>query len=295
MALKLEGIFSPMATPLNQDGRVNKESTKNLVNFLVDNGVDGLLPLGTSGEFALLTKEERKVMLECVVDATNGRIPIVAGVSDPSSENVIQFAKDAKDVGADAVIATPPYYFSTTEEGLYSHYKRLSLSIDLPLLVYNIPEWTGLFVPVNVVKRLAEEKLIVGMKYTQYDFLKLLQFLNACKGKIAIFTGSDALAYSNLEFGGSGGVIGVTNIMPAVASKVYDEFKKGNLGASKDAQLKLLPGIEAIGVGKFPSGLKYAMNSIGLDVGPAKDPLPDLTQEEKKQVKDYLAAAGFTL
>jgi 4-hydroxy-tetrahydrodipicolinate synthase len=293
MTIKIEGIWCPMVTPLeSSSGGINSASVKELVNFLVDNGVDGLLPLGTSGEFALLSEEDRKLMLRVVVDATNGRVPVVAGVSDPCVENVLRFSKEAKDVGADGAIATPPYYFSTTDEGVYNHYKRLSESIDLPLLIYNIPDWTGTFVTPEIVGRLAEEKLVAGMKYTQCNFLRLSQFIATSGDKIPIMAGSDPLAYSNLEFGGAGAIISVANLAPATASKIYDEFKRGNLQAAKDLQLKLLPVIESTMVGKFPAGLKAGVNSIGLKVGPPKEPLTPLGESEKAQVEELLRRSG---
>src|SRR4029077_8594334 len=155
MKLKLEGIWTPIPTPLTKNGKIDTEAAKRLVDFHIEAGIDGILPLGTSGEFALLKKEERKLLVETVVEQANHRIPVVAGVSDPSIENVVELAKDAKEAGADVVIATPPYYFTTTDEGHYHHFKTISESIDLPLMIYNIPEWTRSFVTPETVQRLA--------------------------------------------------------------------------------------------------------------------------------------------
>jgi 4-hydroxy-tetrahydrodipicolinate synthase len=289
LLLKLEGIWCPLATPLDHHGDgVNVNGVKELVNYEIENGIDGLLPLGTSGEFALLSEVEKKTLLKQVVDTTNDRVPVVAGVSDPCVENVVQFSKDAKDVGVDAVIATPPYYYSTTTESLYGYYKALSDKVELPLLIYNIPAWTGNYVGPDIVKCLADEKCVVGMKYTQYNFLNLLEFLTSCGKQIAVFTGSDALAYSNLEFGGCGAIIGVANLAPGIASKIYDEFKSANMDAARETQEKLLPLIKSMTIGEFPAGLKYAMNLIGLNVGPAKTPLPPLNDDEKARVEKLL-------
>lgn len=278
-----------MVTPLNRNGTdINLDSARELVNFLIENGIDGLLPLGTSGEFALLSEREKRSLLRQVIDSANDRVPVIAGVSDPCIENVAKFSKDAKDAGVDGVIATPPYYYTTTHESLYGYYKQLSESIDLPLLIYNIPEWTGNFVEPTIVKQLADQRLVVGMKYTEYNFLNLLQFLKMCGKEIAVFTGSDALAYSNLEFGGNGAIIGVANIAPATASKIYDEFKAGNRDAAREEQEKLLPLIQSMTVGEFPAGLKHAMNLIGLNVGPAKTPLPPLKEAERVKVEKLL-------
>ena len=290
---KLEGIVAPMASPLTRDDRIDAKATRALVNFLIDGGIDGLFPLGTSGEFALFDRESRKRMVETVVDETNGRVPVLAGVSDPSLENVLAFAKDAEDAGADAIVATSPYYFTTSEDGLFDHFETIARKGGLPLIVYNIPEWTHLFVPPSVVQRLVEKKLVVGMKYTEYNLLNLLRFLKTAGNKIAIFTGSDAMTLTNLEFGGSGAVIGVANVAPKLASAVFDEFKRGNLDAARKSQWSLLPIIEAIGIGRFPAGLKAAMNIVGMPVGDVKRPLQGLTEAEQSTVAGFLKESGL--
>jgi 4-hydroxy-tetrahydrodipicolinate synthase len=293
MKLKLEGIWTPIPTPLTKRGKVDTDVTGRLVDFHIESGIDGLLPLGTSGEFALLQREERKALVKTVVEQADRRVPVVAGVSDPSIENVLELSKDAKDAGADAVIATPPYYFTTTDEGHYQHFKAISESIDLPLMIYNIPEWTHSFVTPETVERLADEKLVVGMKYTEYNFLNLVRFLKTSGGKIAIFAGSDAMAYSNLEFGGSGAIIGSANVAPKVASEIFDDYKKGDLEGAREAQERLLPIIMALSVGKYPAALKEAMNLIGMPVGPLKEPLQSLSIAEKRIVAGLLRSGGF--
>jgi 4-hydroxy-tetrahydrodipicolinate synthase len=293
MKLKLEGIWTPIPTPLTKHGRVDTDATRRLVDFHIENGIDGLLPLGTSGEFALLSREEREVLVSRVVDQADHRVPVVAGVSDPSIERVLQLSSDAKKAGADAVIATPPYYFTTTDEGHYHHFKTISEAIDLPLLIYNIPEWTHSFVTPETVQSLADEKLVVGMKYTEYNFLNLIRFLKASRNKISIFAGSDALAYSNLEFGGAGAIIGSANVVPRVASKIFDDYKKGDLDGARECQEKLLPVITALGVGKYPAALKEAMSLIGMPVGQVKEPLQALSIAEKRIVAGLLRSGGF--
>src|SRR3989442_97393 len=293
MKLKLEGIWTPIPTPLTKDGRVDTDATRRLVDFHIEAGIDGLLPLGTSGEFALLQRKERKTLGDKVVDQAENRVRVGAGVSDPSIENVVQFSSDAKEAGADGVIATPPYYFTTTDEGHYQHFKTISETIDLPLLIYNIPEWTHSFVTPETVQRLADEKLVVGMKYTEYNFLNLIRFLKESRNKISIFAGSDALAYPNLEFGGAGAIIGSANVAPRVASKIFDDYKKGNLSGARESQERLLPVITALGVGKYPAALKEAMSLIGIPVGPLKEPLQALSIAEKKIVAGLLRSGGF--
>ena len=293
MKLKLEGIWTPIPTPLTKQGKVDTNATRRVVDFHIEAGIDGLLPLGTSGEFALLSREERSILVESVASQADGRVPVVAGVSDPSIENVIQLSSDAKKAGADAVLATPPYYFTTGDEGHYLHFKTISEAIDLPLMIYNIPEWTHSFVTPETVQRLADDKLVVGMKYTENNLLNLIRFLKRSRSKISIFAGSDALAYSNLEFGGSGAIMGSANLAPRVASEIFDNHRKGNLAGAKAAQEKLLPIIDAFAIGKYPAALKEAMSLIGMPVGPLKEPLTALSTSEKKIVAGLLRQGGF--
>ena len=293
MKLKIEGIWSPMPTPLDRQGNVDRKKIGALVDYLVEGGVDGLFPLGTTGEFAMLDRAERKLVLQEVVNAANGRVPVLAGVSDPSMENIVEFGSDALDIGVNGIVATPPYYYSLGSEGIYNHYRMIHESVDLPLLVYNIPEWTHNPVSADAVRQLAEDKLIVGMKYTENNLFKLLKYIEVAGKRIAVFTGSDAMALTCLEFGGSGAVVSMSNVWPEKAASIFDLFKSGNTDKARRAQKELLPVIEAVGIGHFPAGLKEAMSATGMDVGRVKKPLESLTKVEKQQVRALLTEAGM--
>jgi 4-hydroxy-tetrahydrodipicolinate synthase len=218
-----------MPTPFTPDGDIDGGRVRQLVEFLLEGGVDGLFPLGTTGEFALLSRSERKKVVSLTVDAANGRVPVLCGVSDPATENVRCFIRDAEDAGSDGVVVTPPYYFRLKgEQECYSYFSGISRMTDLPLFVYNIPEWTGTLIPAEALSRLAEEGLIAGMKYTEYNLLALLKYIDSLKGRIALFTGSDAMAYTNLEFGGDGAIIAVSNVAPRRAASIYDLLESGD-------------------------------------------------------------------
>lgn len=282
-----------MATPLTKDGKIDARRLREFVDYLIDGGVDGLFPLGTTGEFALLSDDERREVAAVVADQANGRVPVAVGVSDPCIERVLAFSEHAKDTGLDAVVATPPYYYTLSEEAIYRFYAKLASEISLPLILYNIPEWTHNFVPPHIVKRLSDEGSIVGMKYTEYNFLNLQKFLSEAKSKISVFTGSDALTCSNLEFGGAGAVIGISNVAPKESAMIFDEFKKGNVIKARQIQSRLLPLIEAIGTGKYPAGVKEAMKLVGMPVGEVKEPLLPLSAEMKRFVREKLRIANL--
>ena len=293
MTLALRGIWSPMPTPFAPSGEVDLNRVKELADYLIEGGVDGLFPLGTTGEFALLDRKERKSVIRAVVERAGSRVPVLAGICDPSPRNAISFAKDAAEAGADGVVATPPYYYRLDEEGLYTHFKMIHESVSLPLILYNIPEWTHNFVPVSVVSRLAREDVIAGMKYTEYNFLNLLAFIRAVGNRIAVLTGSDAMTYSCLEAGGSGAVISVSNIFPREASSIFDLVEAGKLEEARRVQESILPAIEAAGVGYFPAGLKESMEAVGFPVGSVRRPQTPLTREEKTKVRGLLRKAGL--
>ena len=293
MTLELRGIWSPMPTPFDDSGELDEDALRDLTDYLIKGGVDGLFPLGTTGEFALLDKNERKRVVQIVAEEAHSRVPVLAGISDPSPKNAISYAKDAADAGADGVVATPPYYYKVSEEGLYSHFKMIHESISLPLVLYNIPEWTHNYVPIPVVARLAEERAIVGMKYTEYNMLNLANFIDAVGGKIAVFTGSDAMTYACLEAGGSGAVISVSNIAPRTASSIFDLVNEGKFKEALAAQKSLMPVIEAAGTGYFPAGLKEAMRAAGFPVGDVRKPQTPLSPGERDSVKKLISTAGL--
>jgi 4-hydroxy-tetrahydrodipicolinate synthase len=285
VTLDLHGIWSPMPTPFDGNDGVDYARLKELVEYLVDGGVDGLFPLGTTGEFALLTREERKKVVATVVEQAKGRVPVLAGISDPSPINAAAFGSDAADVGASGVVATAPYYYTVSELGMYNHFKIIHDKVVLPLVLYNIPAWTHNFIPVSVVSRLVDEGTVVGMKYTEYDMLKLLEFIRAVGDKIPVFTGSDAFTYSCLEAGGKGAVISVSNIVPRRASRIYDLFVAGKSSDALKEQVSILPAIEAAGLGLFPAGLKESMKAAGFPVGEVRPPQTPLDEATKERVR----------
>lgn len=292
MKLSLQGIWSPMPTPFAKDGGLDESRVGELTDYLIESGVDGLFPLGTTGEFALLDREERKRMVELVVARAGSRVPVLAGVSDPSARNVSLYAKDAKEAGADGVVATAPYYYRVDEAGLYAHFKMIHDSIDLPLVLYNIPDWTHAFVPPSVVGRLAEEGVVVGMKHTEYNMFNLMMFIKAAGGKISVLTGSDAMAYASLEAGAKGAVISVCNILPREAASIYDFFREGKMAEARRMEETVLPAIEATTVGYFPAGVKEAMRLVGFDVGSVRPPLPNLSPSEAERVRALISQTG---
>lgn len=284
---KFNGIIVPMVTPFDKDFSINESTLRDLVNYLIEGRVNGLMCLGTAGEFALLNQEERNRVISIVVDQTNGRVPVIAGISDPGTMNAMQFARHAKDLGSDAVIATAPYYYGTTQDGIVMHYKMIS-RVDIPLLMYNIPSWTHMEITPETFNHLIQDDVLGGIKYTTNDLSSFIEFVRAADGKASVLIGSDSLVFSSLGIGADGAVIGTANIAPKLGSEIYNEFTKGDIGNARNVQWKLLPLAKILGIGTFPASIKAGLRMLGKDMGYVRPPLLPLTEEENLAVEDAL-------
>jgi 4-hydroxy-tetrahydrodipicolinate synthase len=282
----IKGIIVPMITPFKgpKAGSVDTSKAKKLTEYLVSNGVHGLMPLGTSGEFALMDREERRDLIAAVSSAAGGKVPVIAGVSFPSSPRTVLYAEDAEKAGADVVISTGPYYYKTNDDGLYEHFQMLIDGTDLPIMIYNIPSYAGYNIPAKIVRRLVDKNpgRVLGVKFTTNDLGEFLEYLRLLKEDISIMIGSDPLIFAALEMGAAGAVVGSANVLPDVTSRIYDLYAAGDSRGAKEEQDRLDPFTQTMILGTYPAALKSALRMIGLDCGPVRPPLQEL---EKKQVE----------
>jgi 4-hydroxy-tetrahydrodipicolinate synthase len=281
-----------MVTPFKRTSEQELDPTalKKHTEFLIENGVDGLMPLGTTGEFALLNRDERREVVRRVVDAANGKIPVIAGVSESGTDIAIALAKDAEEEGADQIIATGPYYYRTNDEGLYLHYQAILDAVDLPVMIYNIPTWVGYNIPADVVRRLVDGNpgRVVGVKYTTNDMVLFLDYVRELRKDLSIFVGSDDLIYAALELGAAGAVAGSANVFPRETVMIYKSFQEGNLTESKEHQGNIDLFARTMNLGTYPSPVKEALTMIDRDCGSVRRPLVPLTSAERAQVKASL-------
>jgi 4-hydroxy-tetrahydrodipicolinate synthase len=286
------GIVVPMVTPFKgkemQDldfGAISK-----LTEYLIQNGVNALMVNGTSGEFLLQNHEERKSAVRAVINNARGRVPVIAGISEASSKEAVELGKDAVDARADAVIATGPIYYKTSDIGLFQHFQTILDQVDLPLMIYNIPSWTGYGIPPEVVKKLVDQNpgRVSGVKFTTNDLEQFLEYLRLLKNSIPITIGSDALILSGLELGASGATVGSANVLPKETARIYELFLKKDFLGAREIQQKIDGFAVAMGLGTFPSGLKEGLRFIGIDCGGVRSPLVPLDAREKRRVRQSL-------
>ena len=286
------GIIVPIVTPFKRtrSQELDLDALRRHTRFLVSSGVNGIMPLGTTGEFSLLSREERKAVVETVAETVSGKIPVIAGVSESGTQNTVALASDAADAGADLLIATGPYYYKTDDEGLYVHYQAILDAIDLPLMVYNIPSWVGYNIPPLTVRRLVRENLgrIVGVKFTTGDMVSFIDYLEMLGKDLSIFIGSDALIFAALSVGAAGAVAGCANAFPRETIGIYQHFKRGDLLKSRRIQSDLRSFARTLNMGTYPSALKEALSILGHECGPARRPLVPLSKDERKKLRKSL-------
>jgi 4-hydroxy-tetrahydrodipicolinate synthase len=286
------GIVVPMITPFKgkEMEEIDHQAFRRLTNYLIENGVRGLMVNGTSGEFSLQNHEERKAALRTVVSASKGRVPVIAAVSESSTKNALDLALDAKKAGAAAIIATGPIYYRTDDAGLLSHFQKLIDETELPLMIYNIPGWIGYNISPKVVIDLVTKTpgQVSGVKFTTNDLALFLEYLRPLKDKISIMIGSDSLILPALELGAAGAVVGSANVLPWETAQIFDFFTKGEEEKAREMQKKIDGFTETMVLGTFPAGLKEGLRAIGLDCGQVRPPLMPLNVQEIKAVRQSL-------
>jgi 4-hydroxy-tetrahydrodipicolinate synthase len=293
------GCIGAMVTSLKGNGELNEEGMRWLVNHFIKSGVHGLYPCGSQGEACLLSTEEKKKVIEWVVDEANGRVPVYAGTGEISTEKTLELTKYAKDAGADGAVVLTPFYVKPDVSELFDYYKTVAETVDMPIIIYNNPARSGgVNVTPDLLFKLTEFNNIVGIKDSAGDLVQMTEYINACGEKMAIVQGVDSLVYSALSLGADGAVSGPTfNIAPKIWIGIYESFIKGDLEKARQLQSSLFPVVKATcrpsTLGTYPSTVKEAMNMMGLPAGPAKKPLLPLTKVNKQELRRILSDLGL--
>lgn len=292
---KPQGILPALVTPFTDDGKkVNEEALRSLVARCIELGVSGVVPCGTTGEFVNLTIEERKRVIDVVIDEVNGKVAVVAGTGASGTDQAIEMTKYAKDAGADAALIVTPYYLKPTDRGIYEHYDAIASQVDLPIILYNIPQVTGLPLPWQMVEDLAQIPNIVAVKDSSGQLSFILAVLEKVRDKINVLCGHDEVVVGALAAGCSGAILASANFMPDVWVQVYNAIQKGDLQTARELQYKVQK-IARIIAKSGPVGTKEALNMMGLKVGPVRLPLSvggELSYEEREELRLELEKIG---
>jgi 4-hydroxy-tetrahydrodipicolinate synthase len=292
---KPQGILPALVTPFTEDGKeVNEEALRSLVNHCIDLGVSGVVPCGTTGEFVNMTTEEKEKVIDTVIDAANGKVKVVAGTGASGTDQALAMTKYAKDAGADAALIVTPYYLKPSDRGIYEHYDTIASKVDLPIILYNIPQATGLALPWQMVEDLAQIPNIVGVKDSSGQLSFILAVLEKVRNKINVLCGHDEVMVAALAAGCSGAILASANIIPDIWVQVYDSVQRGDLKTARELQYKVQK-IARIIAKSGPVGTKEALNMSGLKTGPVRLPLSvggELTYEEREELRLDLEKIG---
>ncbi|MGB9134454.1 MAG: 4-hydroxy-tetrahydrodipicolinate synthase [Candidatus Bathyarchaeia archaeon] len=292
---KPNGIMPALVTPFTEDGKqVDEEQLRVLVNHCIKHGVHGVVPCGTTGEFVNMSVEEKKRVIDVVVDEVDGRVAVVAGTGASGTEQALEMTAYAKDAGADAALVVTPYYLKPTSRGIYEHYLTIASKVDLPLILYNIPQCTGLSLPWQIVEDLAQIPNIVGVKDSSGQLSFVLAVLEKVRDKVSVMCGHDEVVVGALAAGASGAILASANFIPDVWVDIYDSVLKGDLQRARELQYKVQK-IARITAGAGAVAAKEALNMMGIRVGPVRLPLSvggELTYEGREELRLDLEKIG---
>ncbi|QXJ28210.1 4-hydroxy-tetrahydrodipicolinate synthase, N-acetylneuraminate lyase [Saccharolobus shibatae B12] len=273
--------ISALITPFDDKENINVEALQQLLDFLTRNGIKDFWVLGTSGEFNMLSQDERILIVSKIREIIKGKI--YAGINENSLKNSLILAKKYYDIGVDYIFSVPPIYHKPSEKGLVTYFNELRNTIDLPLFLYNIPSFTGYNVPLRIVEKLAEEEVLDGMKYSTTDFVSFLKYLKGLKSvnkNFKVFIGEDRMILSALIYDADGAVSGISNLVPELVTNLYLEFDRGNIQKAIEIQRMVNKLVDVVSLGDYPSGIKIGLRYRGINVGSVRKPLMEDSRAE---------------
>ncbi len=281
------GSFVALVTPFTNN-RVDKEKLKELVDFHTKRGTSGIAPCGTTGESATLSHEEHRVVIETVVKAVNGRMKVIAGTGSNNTTEAIELTQFAKEVGVDACLVITPYYNKPTQNGLYLHFKEIAETVDIPIVMYNVPGRTGVNMLPSTAAKLAKIENIVGLKEASGNIVQVSHIMRDCGEKFDVLSGDDAMTFPILAVGGKGVISVAANIVPQEMAGLVEAFNGGDIKKAREMHLEMLPLFEAMFYETNPIPVKTAMNLMGMISDEIRLPLCKMSDENLAKLKTTL-------
>lgn len=289
MDFKPRGIIPPIVTPI-KEGKVNHPVLKQLIDHLIQQGVHGVFPLGTTGEFYSFSEKEYREILTTTVDAVDGRVPVYGGANHITTRGVIRQIEICEEVGVDAVSVLTPMFVSVTQDELYDYFADIAASTSLPIIMYNNQPKTGVALYPSTAAKLAKIKNIVGVKDSTGDMTNGAEYLRLTQDndEFSVLMGRDTLIYAGLCHGSKGSIASCANIAPALAVEIYDKFMEGDYQGALAAQFKLAPLRLSTSLGTFPVVIKEGLAMQGFDVGDCIRPIKPLGEEQRAELQEIL-------
>lgn len=287
-----KGMATALVTPMTSTGAVDYDTLARFIDFQLESGINALVAVGTTGESATLSPEERKAVIRFTVKQVNGRVPVVAGVGTNNTLHVLDYTKSACDDGADALLVVTPYYNKATQNGLIAHYSMVADAAEKPLILYNVPSRTGCNLLPATVAALAEHPNIVGVKEASGNMSQVVEILARCGDKIDVYSGEDALTVPMLSMGGAGCISVLSNVVPKESVEMCDRFFRGDVPGAAQLQCKLLPLVNALFSEVNPIPAKAAVAAMGFGEEYVRMPLSILENANREKLFGEMRKLG---
>ena len=281
-------MLTAMVTPFDQHGEVDYNAARTLVNHLIDNGSDGLVVAGTTGESPTLTTEEKVELFKLVVATSAGRVPVIAGTGSNNTRASIKLTKLAEEAGVDGIMLVTPYYNKPSQEGLFQHFKAIAESTSLPVMLYNIPGRSVVNMSVDTVVRLSEINNIVSVKEASGNLDMMSEIISRTPENFTLYSGDDGLTLPVLAIGGTGVVSVASHIIGNKMQEMINQFKSGRVQEAAVTHRSLLPIMKALFAAPNPVPVKAALTMQGVQVGDVRLPMVPLNEEEKSALQKVL-------
>ena len=280
---KFSGSFTVMVTPFSEDGsKVDYSALRRFVDWQIANGVPGLIPLGSTGEFLSVADEERREIVTTIIQQVDGRVPVLVGTADEWTDKSVRYSREAEELGASGVMVVPPYYASPTEDELYAHYQRISDAISIPIMVYNNPNTANVDLTPELLARLSQIENVDYVKESSGDISRIREIDRLSEGRMTVFAGYHA--FDSFLLGAKGYVSVCGNIVPKLSSDLYKlVIEESDVASGRELYHRLLPLLDAISGDLYVSATKAALELVGMPVGIPR--MPRLRVPESHQIK----------
>lgn len=287
------GAGVALITPMNEDGSVNYEKLRELLEFHVANKTDAIIICGTTGEASTLSDEEHLECIRFACEVINKRIPVIAGTGSNCTQSAIELSKEAEKSGVDGLLLVTPYYNKATQNGLKAHYKAIAKEVNVPIILYNVPSRTGTrLTPQTVVDLCHEVPNIVGVKDATGDISEVAELMSLAKGTVDVYSGNDDQIVPVLSLGGKGVISVLSNILPKETHDMVASYLEGDVVKSCEMQLKYFDLVKALFCEVNPIPVKKALNLMGMEVGSLRLPLTEMEDANAKRLEEEMRKAG---
>lgn len=296
MSFTPKGIVVPVVTPLTKEKKFDEKAYRSLIDYMADNGIHGVFPFGTTGEFYAFDQGFYNNVLEVTKDAVRGRMDIYAGANHITTKGAIQIAKAVEKIGGiDALSVLTPMFVSQTQQEVYEYYREIAAETSLPILIYNNKPKTNVTVEPSTVAELAQIDNIVGVKDSTGDMTNTEEYLRLTRGMdtFHVMMGRDTLIYAALCYGATGAIASCANVAPRIAADIYDKFMAGDRDGALKAQFTFSALRIATNMGSFPVVLKEALKLIGHDCGDCVEPIQPLSDDQRDKLRGVLTGMGL--